>query len=132
MQGRPPPIATHHIDLSDHSPSSAIAKLSQLENDEYHPLRVSKLTLLGWGDEVAELCDWLAEEMRKHPWGCNAKEGSSREKPNRLPIRTFSLSNYNCTAVGYDAIARLVEKHGSLTTLELVMNSSRVRSPSRV
>lgn len=145
-----PPIATHHLDLSELTLDQSIRLLERSETDPYHAIRVFKISLLAAGDEVVELVEWLGEDCRKvrhAPWVSKAlqrrqrrqrgeslgvEDGMDEDSSNiagpsiqstRLPLRVITLSNHKLTQKGYDAFADLIAMHGSLTTLDLTLNT---------
>lgn len=145
-----PPIATHHLDLSELTLDQSIRLLDRSETDPYHAVRVFKISLLAAGDEVTELIDWLGEDCRKvrHAhWVSRAVQQRQRRRKStamavdesqeagsssaagpsiqstRLPLRVITLSNHKLTQMGYDAFAELIAMHGSLTTLDLTLNT---------
>lgn len=143
---RPAAIATHHVDLAESSIADALTTLHRVEADRYHPTRVYKVTLLGVGDEIEELVDWLDQPERKvrpdaciealwdGQWQVSPSSSNSlplplpnsSSSPPRLPLRTFGLSFHRMNTKGYNAIARLVKRHGTLTTLDMVMGTGAV------
>ncbi|CAO1635164.1 unnamed protein product [Parajaminaea phylloscopi] len=130
-------IATHHVQI-DTSVDDALTELQRIETEFYHSRRVYKITLLGFGDEVVELLDWLADSRRKlvlphwllqeAPHGIDEGQAAphvSQQQPSvkpsqsRLPIRVLSLSNHGVGSASFEAIARLLNSHATLATIEL-------------